>query len=135
MPDGDARWGFPNINDNAEIAELISCGSHVILFTTGRGSVVGSAIAPVIKICANPETYERMSEDMDVDAGRVLTGAATLEEVGAEICERTAEVAAGALTASETLGHREFVLGYKSFEPAGPACHPAPLPMASAGAG
>jgi altronate dehydratase large subunit len=74
VPDGDARWGFPNINDSVEIAELISCGSHVILFTTGRGSVVGSAIAPVIKVCANPETYERMSEDMDVDAGRILDG-------------------------------------------------------------
>jgi len=132
VPDGDARWGFPNINDNAEIAELISCGAHLILFTTGRGSVVGSAVAPVIKICANPETYERMSEDMDVDAGRILTGAASLDEVAAQICERTAEVAAGALTVSETLGHREFVLGYKSFEPAGPACHPAPLPMAAA---
>ena len=56
VPDGEVRFGFPNINDNAEIAELIACGSHVILFSTGRGSVVGSAISPVIKVCANPET-------------------------------------------------------------------------------
>ena len=41
--------------NDAEIGELIACGSHLILFTTGRGSVVGSAISPVIKICANPE--------------------------------------------------------------------------------
>jgi altronate dehydratase large subunit len=133
VPDGDARWGFPNMNDNVEIAELISCGSHVILFTTGRGSVVGSAISPVIKVCSNPETYERMGEDMDVNAGRILMGDGGLDDVADEICELTAEVAAGALTVSETLGHREFVLGYKSFEPAGPACHPAPLPMAAAG--
>ena len=52
---------------------------------TGRGSVVGSAISPVIKVCANPETYRRMAEDMDVDAGRILEGAATLDEVGREI--------------------------------------------------
>ncbi len=130
VPDGDPRWGFPNINDNVEIAELISCGSHLILFTTGRGSVVGSAIAPVIKVCANPETYARLREDMDVDAGRVLTGPATLDEVAEEICTLVAMVAAGRLTASESLGHREFVLGYKSFEPIGPACHPAPLAMA-----
>ena len=71
------RWGFPNINDNAEIAELIACGSHVMLFTTGRGSVVGSAISPVVKVCANPETYARMADDMDVDAGRILEGEAT----------------------------------------------------------
>jgi altronate hydrolase len=130
VPDGDARWGFPNINDSVEIAELISCGAHVILFTTGRGSVVGSAIAPVIKVCANPETYAHMSEDMDIDAGRILAGRDTLDDVAAEICGLVAEVAAGRPTASEELGHREFVLGYKSFEPVGPACHPAPLAMA-----
>jgi altronate hydrolase len=124
VPDGDARWGFPNINDSVEIAELISCGSHVILFTTGRGSVVGSAIAPVIKVCANAETYARMSDDMDIDAGRILAGAATLDDVAAEIRSLITDVAAGRRTASEELGHREFVLGYKSFEPIGPACHP-----------
>ena len=85
VPDGEVRWGFPNINDNAEIAELIACGSHAVLFVTGRGSVVGSAISPVIKICANPETYRRMADDMDVDAGRILEGEAGLDEVGAEI--------------------------------------------------
>jgi altronate dehydratase large subunit len=131
VPDGDARWGFPNINDSVEIAELISCGSHVILFTTGRGSVVGSALAPVIKVCANPDTYASMSEDMDVDAGRILTGEGTLDEVAGEICDLVVKVAAGGLSASELLGHREFVLGYKSFEPIGPACHPAPLAMAA----
>jgi altronate dehydratase large subunit len=130
VPDGDARWGFPNINDNVEIAELISCGSHVILFTTGRGSVVGSAIAPVIKVCANPETYERMSEDMDVDAGRILTGGGSLDAVAEEICALVTTVARGEQTASESLGHREFVLGYKSFEPIGPSCHPLPLATA-----
>jgi altronate dehydratase large subunit len=130
VPDGEARWGFPNINDNAEIAELISCGAHVIWFTTGRGSVVGSAISPVIKICANPETYERMSEDMDINAGRILLGDGTLDEVADELRSLTIAVAGGRLTASETLGHQEFVLGYKSFEPIGPACHPAPLAMA-----
>ena len=75
VPDGEVRFGFPNINDNAEIAELIACGAHAVLFVTGRGSVVGSAISPVIKICANPETYRRMADDMDVDAGRILEGA------------------------------------------------------------
>src|SRR5688572_8199929 len=88
VPDGEVRWGFPNISDIQEMGELIACGSHLTLFTTGRGSVVGSAISPVIKICANPETYRRMSEDMDIDAGRILEGRATLEEVGTEIYER-----------------------------------------------
>lgn len=125
VPDGEVRFGFPNINDNAEIAELIACGSHLILFSTGRGSVVGSAIAPVIKVCANPETYQRMAEDMDVDAGRILEGRATLPEVGREIFDLVGRVANGAPTKSEALGHQEFILTYKSFAPLGPACLPA----------
>ena len=124
MPDGEVRFGFPNINDNAEIAELIACGSHVILFSTGRGSVVGSAISPVIKVCANPETFRKLEDDMDVDAGRILEGRATLDEVGREIYELTLAVARGTPTKSEALGHQEFVLTYKAFEPIGPACLP-----------
>lgn len=124
VPDGEVRFGFANINDIAEIAELIACGSHAILFTTGRGSVVGSAISPVIKICANPETYRRMAGDMDIDAGRILEGKATLDEVGREIVDRVARTAAGEPTASERLGHQEFALTYKAFEPLGPACLP-----------
>ena len=124
VPDGGARFGFPNINDNAEIAELIACGAHLTLFSTGRGSVVGSAISPVVKVCANPETYRRMAGDMDVDAGRILEGRATLDEVGREIFAHVLDVAGGAPTKSESLGHQEFVLTYKTFEPIGPACLP-----------
>ena len=124
VPDGEPVFGFPNINDNAEIAELMACGCHMTYFVTGRGSVVGSAISPVIKICANPETYERMSGDMDVNAGRILR-AAPLAEVGDEIYHLTLAVAAGQRTKSEALGHREFILTYKTFDPLGPACLPA----------
>lgn len=124
VPDGEVRFGFPNIVDNAEIVELVACGSHLTIFTTGRGSVVGSAISPVIKVCANPETYRRLADDMDVDAGRILEGRATLDEVGQEIFDRVLDTAAGGQTASERLGHREFILTYKSFEPLGPECLP-----------
>ncbi|HEX7936455.1 MAG TPA: UxaA family hydrolase [Paraburkholderia sp.] len=135
VPDGEPRFGFPNISDNAEIGELIACGAHVILFTTGRGSVVGSAISPVIKVCANPATYRNLAGDMDVDAGRILEGRGTLDEVGREVFEQTLAVSQGAASKSETLGHQEFILTYKSFEPVGPACLPsraAPPPRAMA---
>lgn len=122
VPDGEVRFGFPNISDNAEIVELIACGCHATLFTTGRGSVVGSAISPVIKICANPQTWRNMPDDMDVDAGRILEGHATLDEVGREIFDRILAVAEGQPTVSERLGHQEFILTYKHFEPLGPAC-------------
>lgn len=124
VPDGEVRFGFPNISDNAEIVEMIASGCHLILFTTGRGSVVGSAISPVIKVCANPETYTRLSDDMDVNAGRILTGKATIDEVGTEIFEQVCALAGGVQSCSEALRHQEFILTYKSFEASGPACLP-----------
>jgi len=124
VPDGEPRFGFPNISDNAEIVEIIACGAHLTLFTTGRGSVVGSAISPVIKVCANPETYRKLSGDMDIDAGRIMEGRATLDEVGAEITDRVLRVAAGEHSLSEQMGHQEFILTYKAFDPVGPACLP-----------
>lgn len=124
VPDGEVRFGYPNISDNAEIIELIASGCQVVLFTTGRGSVVGSAISPVIKICANPDTYARLADDMDVNAGRILHREATIDDVGAEIFARVVAVSGGERSVSEELGHQEFILTYKYFEPVGPACLP-----------
>lgn len=116
IPDGEVKWGFPNINDNAEIIELISCGSQLILFSTGRGSVVGSAISPVIKICSNSVTYKRMREDMDINAGKILDSEASLDDLGDEIISKIAMVVKGKETASEKLNHQEFALSYKYFD-------------------
>ena len=124
VPDGPVRFGFPNISDNAEIVDMMASGAHMTLFVTGRGSVVGSALAPVIKIAANPEMYGRLHEDMDVNAGRIMEGTATLDEIGTEIYDQVVAVAGGVQTKSEDLGHREFILTYKSFEPIGSACLP-----------
>jgi len=124
VPDGEVRFGFPNISDNAEIVELIACGCHLILFTTGRGSVVGSAVSPVIKVCANPDTYRKLAGDMDVNAGRIIEGEGSADEVGLEIFERVRRVAEGEHSVSEALGHQEFILTYKQFEPIGPSCLP-----------
>ena len=130
VPDGEPMFGFPNISDNAEIVELIASGALMVLFTTGRGSVVGSAISPVIKICANPETYRNLSEDMDINAGSVIDGEHTVEQIGEQIYDCVLEVASGQQTKSEALGHKEFILTYKRFNNTdqtaitaiGPAC-------------
>ncbi|WP_440903757.1 UxaA family hydrolase [Catenovulum sp. SX2] len=124
VPDGEPRFGFPNIADNAEIVEMIASGCHVILFTTGRGSVVGSAISPVIKVCANPETYAKLAEDMDINAGKIILGQASVDSVGEEIYQLTLQLAQGEKSKSEALGHQEFLLTYKQFHKLGPACLP-----------
>jgi altronate hydrolase len=116
VPDGEPKFGFPNISDNAEIVEMIASGALMTLFTTGRGSVVGSAISPVIKICANPETYQNLSEDMDINAGSIIEGKATVNEVGKAIFDCVINVANGAKSKSEALGHKEFILTYKTFD-------------------
>jgi altronate hydrolase len=116
VPDGEALWGFPNINDNSEIVEMIASGCHLILFSTGRGSVVGSAISPVIKVCGNPKTYQHLEGDMDINAGKIITEGVSLDDMGEEIVSLIKKVIEGEETKSEQLGHQEFSLGYKYFE-------------------
>jgi altronate hydrolase len=107
------QFGYTNPNDTEGIMDLIAAGSQIVLFITGRGSVIGSPVAPLIKITGNERTYRNMSEDMDFNAGRVLSGEVTMDRAGDELTELIADVAAGQLSKPERLGHREFFLMYK----------------------
>jgi altronate dehydratase large subunit len=107
-------FGYSNPNDSEGILDLISCGAHMVLFTTGRGSVIGSVISPVVKVCGNPKTFARMSGDMDINAGRVITGEAGVDEVGRAAFELLEEIAGGRPSMAERLGHREYFVPYKS---------------------
>jgi altronate hydrolase len=82
-----------------------------VTFTTGRGSAFGAKPAPSIKIATNSEMYARMTEDMDLNAGTILSDGATIEEVGREIYRLILRVASGERTKSEAqgLGDFEFV--------------------------
>ena len=123
--DGAVRYGIPNINDTQTVTEMVASGCHLIVFTTGAGSVVGQAVAPVIKGVSNTRVFERMAGDMDVNAGTIADGIETIEQVGERIFDEVVGVASGRQTCSEALGHQEFVLSYKTYEPLGPACLPA----------
>ena len=79
VPDGEPRFGFPNIADNADIVELIACGAHATLFTTGRGSVVGSAIAPVIRSVPIRTRTVGYLRTWTLTPGRILEGHASLD--------------------------------------------------------
>ena len=122
--DGGVRYGIPNINDTQTVTEMVASGAHMIVFTTGAGSVVGQAVAPVIKVVSNSRVYQRLADDMDVNAGTIADGAETIDQVGERILTKIVEVASGAPTRSEALGHQEFVLNYKTYEPLGPSCLP-----------
>lgn len=97
--------------DPASVTGQIASGCNLVAFTTGRGSAFGSKPAPCIKIATNSEMYGRMVEDMDVNAGAMLTEGVTLEEKGREIYELLLRVASGEKSKSEAqgLGDYEFV--------------------------
>ena len=112
----DPHWmqfGITNPNDSEGLMDLISCGAQIVFLVTGRGSVVGSAVSPCVKITGNSETYARMREDMDFDAGPALRGDCSLDELGLRLARLVCAVAAGEPSRSEALGHREFFIPYK----------------------
>ncbi len=107
------QFGYTNPNDTEGIMDLICAGSQIIIFVTGRGSVIGSAVSPLIKVTGNSITYDRMRDDMDFNAGRILTGDITLPAAAEELAELVHGVAAGQQSKPEALGHREYFLMYK----------------------
>jgi altronate hydrolase len=107
------QFGYTNPNDTEGIMDLVATGAQIILFITGRGSVIGSAVAPLIKVTGNSRTYKNMTEDMDFNAGRILSGEISLEEASVELMDLIADVAGGQTSKPEGLGHREFFLMYK----------------------
>ena len=89
---------------------MIAAGAQLVAFTTGRGTPVGSPIAPVIKISSNSTLYNCMPDNIDINAGSILDGDATIQSVGEEIFKEITEVASGKLTRAEMLGHCEFAI-------------------------
>lgn len=97
--------------DPVSVTGLVAGGCNIVTFTTGRGSVYGCSIAPTIKIATTTELFKKMSGDMDVDAGRVLSNG-RLDEVAEELYRFVVDVASGRQTCSEKLG-----LGWEEFTP------------------
>jgi altronate hydrolase len=95
--------------DQESTPGLVAAGANVIVFTTGRGTTIGNAIVPVIKLASNNAVFERMSRDLDLSAGNVIDGTETIDEVGARVFEHVRRVAGGEVLAkAEEHKHREF---------------------------
>lgn len=82
----------------------IASGANMIVFTTGRGSVSGYKPVPCIKLATNTEMYERMTEDMDINCGDIVSEGVSVETKGHEIFEKIIRIASGELSKSEELG-------------------------------
>jgi len=104
IPKGKGLWIKDSPGREIELMSGMAIGgAQIILFSTGRGAPQGFPVVPVIKICGNPITYERMIHDMDINAGLITTGERSLEEVGEEVFEMMLRVASGEVTKGEAI--------------------------------
>lgn len=95
--------------DQESTPGLVAAGATVVVFTTGNGTTIGNAIAPVIKLASNNRVFEKMSQDIDISAGNVIEGTETIADVGTRLFEHVRRVASGDEQAkAEVLKHREF---------------------------
>lgn len=97
-------------NDFASVCGMVAGGCQVVVFTTGRGNVMGNPIVPVIKLTGNKITYENMEDNMDFNASPVIYGEKTIEELGEDLLKLTIETANGKQTKSEALGFMEVAI-------------------------
>lgn len=96
--------------DPVSMTGLVAGGCNIAVFTTGRGSVYGCKPVPCIKVATNTALYQHMTDDMDINAGTILDGTETIEQVGMRILEKIIAVAGGERTKSEMqgIGDEEF---------------------------
>jgi altronate hydrolase len=110
LPNGRGLWLMQGPGyDQESTPGLVAAGAQIVVFTTGRGTTIGNAIAPVVKLSSNTPTFQRMSRDLDLNAGGIIDGTETIDEVGARVFEHVRRVASGEVIArAEHTKHREF---------------------------
>jgi altronate dehydratase large subunit len=96
--------------DIEQITGMVAGGCQLIVFTTGRGTCCGSPIAPTIKVSTTTPLFEKMQDNIDLDAGPIVTGEATVLQIGQRIFAEMIEVASGRLTKAEILGFNDFAI-------------------------
>jgi len=96
--------------DIEQLTGMVAGGCHLVVFTTGRGTCCGSPIAPTIKVSTTTQLFERMNDNIDLDAGRIVTGEETVQRVGERILVEMIEVASGKQSKSEVLGFNDFAI-------------------------
>ena len=111
IPDDLTRGASP-VNDAENMSNAAAAGCHLLVFTTGRGTPLGSALMPVIKVCGTPKTCEVMGENIDIDTSGILYGNINIEDMGKLLLKEVIKVVKGKKTCAEKLDHRELHMHY-----------------------
>ena len=106
-------------HDGEVVTSFIGGGAHVIVFTTGRGTPAGFPFAPVIKVTGNSFTFEKMYENIDINAGTIIHEGVSVESVGKEIFDLAVAAASGRKVKAEILGHDELFCIARAMVPEG----------------
>ena len=111
VPAGPGLWLQDGTGwDVPSITHMAAAGAQIACFTSGKGSTTGHAIVPVLKITGNPETFRRLQDNIDVNAGVILGGGESMDSVSRKIFDMMLETASGRKTKAEALGFKDFVV-------------------------
>mgnify|MGYP001586045617 FL=1 len=94
--------------DLESVTGIVASGATVICFSTGQGTTTGNAICPVIKVTSNDDTFKKLPDDMDFNAGRLLSEQSSIDSLGEELLDKVVAVASGQKTWSEKWKQRQF---------------------------
>ena len=96
--------------DVTSITGMVAAGCQIMVFTTGMGTPLGSAVAPVIRVISNTPAYHRMKENTDINAGTIMEGIETTVGVGERIYDMIMQVANGQPTKAEITCDNQFAI-------------------------
>ena len=98
--------------DISSVTSMVAAGCQLVIFTTGRGTCTGNAIAPVLKVTANGRTYQHMEDNMDVDLSPIVRGEKSIKEMGKELLHEVENIANGQLTKAEAFGFSDVAVDH-----------------------
>jgi altronate dehydratase large subunit len=106
IPKKKGLWIMDEVGyDPESLTGMVAAGAQIVAFTTGRGTPATYPVAPVIMITGNPKTYEKLEDDIDINAGTIIDGDEAINDVGKRIIDKIQAVASGETTKTEPLGH------------------------------
>lgn len=98
--------------DISSVTSMVAGGATLVVFTTGRGTPTGHALAPVLKVTGNAVTAERMKDNMDIDVSGIVSGTLSIRDAGERILGEVLEVASGRVTKAESYGFSDIAVDH-----------------------